>query len=76
MKNKNFDYELCKVIGNHYGVFLEVEDGYIIDNYDEVFKYSTTSELLKDWLETLMLETNNGGSDWSEEIKYITENIK
>ena len=64
--------DLCKEIGNEFGMFFVENGKYYIDNFDEVFKYNTCNELLFDWLDTLIESDEATGTDtWKDAIEFI-----
>lgn len=62
---------LCKEIGDFFGEYEE-EDGRIsVDTGDNVYEYSGYSEMLADWVDTLIEAQKTGGGIWEEEILFI-----
>ena len=72
-------YSLCKEIGQCFGDYWEQGGMYFIDNGDEVFKYKTPEALLRDWVETLILQHIASGGDvganWESEVRFIYEDV-
>ena len=72
-------YSLCKEIGQCFGEYWETDGKYFIDNGEEVFKYKTPELLLKDWVDTLILQhissDGDAGANWEKEVKYIYEDV-
>lgn len=63
--------ELLKEIGNWYGDY-EFKDGvHIIDNGEDIFKYTNIDEGLRDWLITLL---EDGTHMWDPNIEFIINN--
>lgn len=66
-KTKN----LCKEIGNFFGEYREDKNGITIDTGEKIYKYFSYSDMLQDWVDTLIESQENGGGNWEEEIMFI-----
>lgn len=69
---------LCKSIGNFFGDYFEEDGKLCIDNGDQVFKYDTPDDLLKDWMETLIEHqnaTDDTSGNWNNAIDFIQTEI-
>lgn len=68
---ENQKLELLKEIGNWYGNY-EFKDGvHIIDNGEDIFKYTNIDEGLRDWVITLL---EDGTHMWDPDIEFIINN--
>lgn len=63
--------ELLKEIGNWYGDYEFKNSIHIIDNGEDIFKYTNVDEGLRDWLITLL---EDGTHMWDPDIEFIINN--
>lgn len=76
---------VCKEIGNYFGDYFEENNQFCISNHDEVFRYNSPDELLKDWLDTILenhidnFHIDKYGQEcdgWEEEVQFIFSKIE
>lgn len=74
--------ELCKFIGNFYGEYFEENEQLCIDNGENIYRYNTEKELLKDWVDTLVcshyydcIAYSSPNDSWEKEIRFIYEDV-
>ena len=63
--------ELCREIGNFFGVFYTEREMIYIDAGDKVYQYNTYEELLLDWVDALIKSQKSGNGNWEKEIEFI-----
>lgn len=71
--------ELCKKIGSFFGDFFVDSEKLCIDNGESIFRYGTPEDLLKDWLDTLIMHQHDTLGDpsgcWEQEIVFIYTDV-
>ena len=72
-------FDLCKEIGGFFGDFFIDSEKLCIDNGEEVFRYDTPDDLLKDWIDTLIMHQHDTFGDpsgnWEKEIVFIYTDV-
>ena len=63
--------ELCKEIGSFFGKFYTEGDMICVDTGDKVYKYADYTDMLLDWVDTLIESHKSGGGNWEREIVSI-----
>lgn len=71
--------QLCKEIGDFFGVYFEMNGKFCIDNGEKVFQYDTPEALLTDWVTTLVMHQQavegDPSGNWEAEIQFIYREI-
>jgi hypothetical protein len=63
--------ELCQEIGSFFGMFYTERDLIYVDTGDKVHQYNDYTEMLLDWVDTLIEHQSAGGGNWEKEIEFI-----
>ena len=63
--------ELCKEIGDFFGMFYTEREMIYIDAGDKVYQYDKYEDMLLDWVDTLVESQESGGGNWEKEIEFI-----
>ena len=71
--------ELCKEIGNFFGDFFVDSEKLCIDDGENIFRYDAPEDLLKDWLDTLIMHQHDTlgypSGNWEDAIDFIYTDV-
>ena len=62
---------LCREIGDFFGAYAEQGDTITVDTGEAIYSYSNHTEMLTDWIDTLIESQLSGGGTWEDEIIFI-----